>query len=201
MEYKTVVLNENRQYLLCGFSKVDDKRGTAEIEIEKNSSGGSSVNFEKGQKINFIINGSYYEYYSAVVDRFDWIGGVIYASNLQNNARQLYKDIKVGTDMRLNILYSENDRLFRRNVRLKDISAGGFSFVCGAALDVDNKYEIILDVAENPIIVDFNIVRRIFSEEGNKFIYGCSFTNLCMWEEELIRKKVYQMISQKRGRK
>lgn len=200
MEYKTIVLNENRQYMFCGFSRIDEERRTAEIEIEKPYSG-TRMNFERGFKLGFIVNASYYEYYSAMVESFDWINGIIHVCDIRNNARQAYKDIKVETDFNVNILYSENGRLFRREVRLKDISAGGFCFVCGAALEEDSRYEIILDVAEDPIIVEFSIVRRIFSDEGNKFVYGCSFKNLCMWEEELIRKKVYQLISQKRNKK
>lgn len=199
MDNKTVLLSGDRKYSACGFSKFDPSGEMAAITLE-NISDVEKSGIYKGENISFIVNGSYYEYYNAVVERIDRENGVIYVGNLENDAKELNKDIKVEVDMIFRIFYYEGEKIFSREVNVKDMSAGGFCFVCRDKLDMENKYEAILQVSEEPIIVDFKIVRRLCHEDEKEYVYGCSFVGLCMKEEEMIRKKVYQMISQKRSK-
>ena len=69
-----------------------------------------SPGFIKAKNISFIVNGSYYEYYNAVVERIDRENGVIYVGNLENDAKELNKDIKVEVDMIFRIFYYEGER-------------------------------------------------------------------------------------------
>lgn len=62
-----------------------------------------------------------------------------------------------------------------------------------ADLDKENKYEVVIHVTSDPIVVDLDIVRKEFQPEQNQYVYGSKFLDLNIVEERMLREAIFRL--------
>ncbi len=197
MKDKVVILDEMGKYEASGLVHCNHERTDATIYLEEDENI-SEFQFPKDKMLKLIVRGSYYELYVAKVEQYDNNTRKLYIYNMTNDEQSLKEDLKVEVNYNINIMYYENDNMISAEAETRDLSAGGFCFVMKANLEVDKEYEAVFSFLEEAIIIRFKIVRKIYHDTDNKYIYGCKFVNLSRKEEEIIRKKVFMIVSQRR---
>ncbi len=188
---KVTILDKPGQYKIGGRIKFYATKKEAAISLDEKEVKG--VDFSANEEIKLIVYGSYYEYYSAVVDVFDRDFKVLKVKNICTNGEgKGPEDLKVDMECKLSIMFkNENNDTMSLEVRLRDLSASGFCFVSQKDLAQDIRYELIFSILKEPIIINFDILRKVYRYEEKEYVYGCKFVNLDEKEEEMLRQQVY----------
>jgi hypothetical protein len=77
------------------------------------------------------------------------------------------------------------------SARLRDIGAGGVCVITAEPLDMEAKYELIFDLADQPDLLGLNLLRHTQNELG-EHVYGCSFKPISAARESRIREYVFR---------
>ncbi len=197
MKDKVVILDEMGKYEASGLVHCNHERTDATIFLGEDENV-SEFEFPKDKVLKLIVRGSYYELYMAKVQHFDAQNKELHIYNMTNDEQSMKEDLKVEVNYKINIMYYENDDMVSATAETRDLSAGGFCFEMEPNLEVDKEYEAVFSFLEEAVIIRFKIVRKIYHDTDNKYIYGCKFMNLSRKEEEMIRKKVFMIVSQRR---
>lgn len=131
-------------------------------------------------------------------DIYDMKLDKIYVDNIQNVSATMRSEVKVKVKFNTTISVvdeteDEEGELVNLNVAAKDISCGGFCFHCGKELDTNYLYETIIPLWDEPMIVNFRILRKVFVPETEEYSYGCQFENLNYQEERVLREAIFRL--------
>lgn len=81
-----------------------------------------------------------------------------------------------------------------------DLSCGGVAFSCGADLETGEQVELVLPVANQPLVAHCKILHRQ-PRDPEGYIYSAKFLDLCREEEAMIRRAVFDLqLKEKRQR-
>lgn len=106
----------------------------------------------------------------------------------------------LGEDMRQNLrmpmrfstfLYPiSGDWKGRREAESVDLSCGGIAFTCGEELLPQERFEMVIPVTSQPLVV---LCQNLRSKpgEGGRTLYAAKFVDLCREEESMIREAVF----------
>lgn len=197
MKDKVVILDEMGKYEGTGRVHCNHERTDAVIHLDEQEDIEISQ-FPKDKKLKLIVRGSYYELYMAKVEQYDEVTKQLRIYEMTNDEQSMKEDLKVEVSYKINIMYFENQDMLSLAAEMRDLSAGGFCFELSRNLEVEKEYEAVFDFLEEASIIRFKVVRKIYHDTDDKYIYGCKFLHLSRKEEELIRKKVFLIVSQRR---
>lgn len=197
MEDRVTVLSDVGKFEGVGYIHFTDDKDQATITLD-DLSDVTAHDLLKDKPIRLIVSGSYYELYTALVQEYDNLNKTLSVYNIVNQEEQLNEDLKVEIEEQINIVYIKQGDIVSLDAITRDISAGGFCFATDKELDFDKKYEVVFNFLDEPLLVNFNIVRKIDRNIKNQKLYGCQFLDLSQHAEEEIRRKVFQIVAQKR---
>lgn len=197
MEDRVTLLSEMGKFEGVGYIRFTDDKDQATIVLD-DLSDVTVQNLLKGKPIRLIVNGPYYELYTALVQEYDSLNKTVTIYDIVNQEEQLNEDLKVEIEEQINIVYLKQGNIVSLDAVTRDISAGGFCFASDQELDFDTKYEVVFNFFDEPLLVNFNIVRKIDRNVKNQKLYGCQYLDLSQHAEEEIRRKVFQIVAQKR---
>lgn len=197
MEDRVTVLSDVGKFEGVGYIHFTDDKDQATITLD-DLSDVTAHDLLKDKPIRLIVSGSYYELYTALVQEYDNLNKTLSVYNIVNQEEQLNEDLKVEIEEQINIVYIKQGDIVSLDAITRDISAGGFCFATDKELDFDKKYEVVFNFFDEPLLVNFNIVRKIDRNIKNQKLYGCQFLDLSQHAEEEIRRKVFQIVAQKR---
>lgn len=81
-----------------------------------------------------------------------------------------------------------------------DLSCGGVAFSCRADLETGEQVELVLPVANQPLVAHCKILHRQ-PRDPEGYIYSAKFLDLCREEEAMIRRAVFDLqLKEKRQR-
>ena len=81
----------------------------------------------------------------------------------------------------------------RRKVVTQDLSCGGVAFFTDHSLRARERFEIVVPVTSEPLVVEGEILRVRPSEDGGSILYAARFVELCDDEEALLREAVFNL--------
>ena len=81
----------------------------------------------------------------------------------------------------------------RRRVRTHDLSCGGVAFFTDHSLRAGERFEIVVPVTSEPLVVAGEVLRVRPSESGGSILYAAKFVELCNDEETLLREAVFNL--------
>ena len=81
----------------------------------------------------------------------------------------------------------------RRKVRTHDLSCGGVAFFTDHSLRAGERFEIVIPVTSEPLVVAGEVLRIRPSGEGGAILYAAKFVELCNDEETLLREAVFNL--------
>lgn len=197
MEDRVTLLSEMGKFEGVGNIRFTEDKDQATIVLD-DLSDVTAQDLLKDKPIRLIVSGPYYELYTALVQEFDSLNKSVSVYEIVNQEEQLNEDLKVEIEEQVNIVYINQGDIVSLDAITRDISAGGFCFASDQELDFDKKYEVVFNFFDEPLLVNFNIVRKIDRNMKNKKLYGCQFLDLSQHAEEEIRRKVFQIVAQKR---
>ena len=196
-EDRVTVLSDVGKFEGVGYIHFTDDKDLATIVFD-DLSDVTAHDLLADKPIRLIVSGSYYELYTALVQEYDNLNKSLSVYNIVNQEEQLNEDLKVEIEEQINIVYIKQGDIVSLDAITRDISAGGFCFATDKELDFDKKYEVVFNFFDEPLLVNFNIVRKIDRNIKNQKLYGCQFLDLSQHAEEEIRRKVFQIVAQKR---
>lgn len=158
------------------------------------------------KRIRYQKDETYAESFEA--DIYDMKLDKIYVDNIENVSATLRSELKVKVKFNTTIsgigpAKKDDEEVVNLEVAAKDISCGGFCFFCEKALDTSILYETIVPLWDEPMIVNFKILRKVEMPESHGFSYGCKFENLNYQEERVLREAIFrlQMMMQRKQRR
>lgn len=152
------------------------------------------IKYKIGQKIRFQFENKYDEVFDGEISEF--CKESISLKNIKDIAADLHGDVRVDVELDSCILYEAGEDCFSIDIRIRNISSGGMSFLCEKALDMNMIYETVVEWVETPIIVKLKLLRK--EPEGESlFLYGCKFISLLHTEESLLRAGVFYIQAKK----
>jgi hypothetical protein len=86
----------------------------------------------------------------------------------------------------------------RRPVQISNLSCGGLTFQCQAALENKEQLEVVIPTAELPLVLQCEILRG--KPSGDLTNYAAQFIHMCNDEEALVRRTVFSIQLQGRDR-
>ena len=148
------------------------------------------------KRIRYQKQETYAETFEA--DIYDMKLDKIYVDNIENVSATLRSELKIKAKFNTTIssvddVENQEDEVYNLQVSAKDISCGGFCFVCERALDTSILYETIIPLWEEPMIVNFRILRKVEMPETEQYSYGCKFENLNHQEERILREAIFRL--------
>ena len=81
----------------------------------------------------------------------------------------------------------------RRKVQTNDLSCGGVAFFTDHSLRAGERFEIVIPVTSEPLVVAGEILRMRPSGDGGSILYAAKFAELCNDEETLLREAVFNL--------
>ena len=81
----------------------------------------------------------------------------------------------------------------RRKVVTQDLSCGGVAFFTDHSLRGGERFEIVIPVTSEPLVVEGEVLRVRPSENGGSILYAARFVELCDDEEALLREAVFNL--------
>lgn len=192
MDKKVVILNSDNQIIANAYLESICNK-TAIIQL--NSLKTIENNLKKFSEIRFRICANYVETFQGTISEMK--ENIIVIENLKEVTVNDREDVKTAVDYKTMITFYEQTERKNIAVRVKDISSSGFCFHSKADLKKEYTYETIVPITKVPIILDFQIVRKLQSEEQAIYIYGCKFIELGIEEEKMLREAVFRLQSLK----
>ena len=109
------------------------------------------------------------------------------------NGNNMRKNLRVPVSVDSFIYPLTGGWLGRRVVRTNDLSCGGVAFFTNYSLRAGERFEIVVPVTSQPLVVAGDILRVRPSGDGGHILYAARFTNLCNDEETLLRESVFNL--------
>ena len=116
---------------------------------------------------------------------------------------EVRKSATNGNDMRKNLRVPVNVDSFiypltggwpgRRRVQTNDLSCGGVAFFTDHSLRAGERFEIVIPVTSEPLVVAGEVLRMRPSGEGGSILYAAKFVELCNDEETILREAVFNL--------
>lgn len=123
---------------------------------------------------------------------------------------EVRKTAAAGNDMRKNLRVPVQVKSFtypvsgswlgRREVTTHDLSCGGIAFFCNRTFQLGEKFEVVIPVTSEPLVVTGEILRQRDSESQNGILFAAKFIDLCNDEETLLREAVFNLQLSRRPR-
>jgi hypothetical protein len=86
----------------------------------------------------------------------------------------------------------------RREVHVSDLSCGGLTFCCQSPLEDKERLEIVIPTTELPLVLQCEVLRGKSGQGA--LCYAAQFIHMCNDEEALVRRTVFNIQLQSRGR-
>ena len=109
------------------------------------------------------------------------------------NGDNMRKNLRVPVSVDSFIYPLTGGWLGRRPVRTNDLSCGGVAFFTDHSLRAGERFEVVIPVTSEPLVVAGEILRVRPSGEGGSILYAAKFTELCNDEETLLREAVFNL--------
>ncbi len=117
---------------------------------------------------------------------------------------EVRKTAAAGNDMRKNLRVPVEVHSFaypvsgswrgRREVDTHDLSCGGIAFYCAGEFQIGERFEIVIPVTSEPLVVMGQILRHpADSRAAAESFYAAKFVELCNDEETLLREAVFNL--------
>ena len=117
---------------------------------------------------------------------------------------EVRKTAAAGDDMRKNLRVPVRVHSFiypvgggwrgRREVNTHDLSCGGIAFYCAGEFQIGERFEIVIPVTSEPLVVTGQILRHpADSRAAAESFYAAKFVELCNDEETLLREAVFNL--------
>jgi hypothetical protein len=150
------------------------------------------------EKIRFHKMEDYPELFEA--DVYQVKGEKLFVENLKNITAQLRSDLKVKVSYKSTVRMLDTPSSTNINIQSRDISCGGICFQTEQDLMTTELYETVVPITQDPIILRFRIIRKVFDKEKNVYVYGARFIELKHNEERMLRQAIFrlQMIARKK---
>ncbi len=189
-EEKYAILSENSDMVLGEAILMERRGSTMTMKLL------DDVKFLNGlELIKFHKMQSYAEIYQGKITEIK--GNLLSLSEVVNISAKMRNEIKIKIriDTKLIQLFPEEEEKIPISIPIttNDISCGGIGFVSKADLDKENKYEVVIHVTSDAIVVDLDIVRKEFQPEQNQYVYGSKFSDLNIVEERMLREAIFRL--------
>ena len=79
----------------------------------------------------------------------------------------------------------------RRYVISNDLSSGGLSFFCTETLFPGERFEVVIPITSQPLILQCELVRILSENTDGTTLYAAKFVDLCADEEAMTREAVF----------
>ena len=139
----------------------------------------------------------------AITDASPSYEGTLVRSRNDMIQLEVHKTATNGTDMRKNLRVPVQVRSFlypltggwtgRREVLTHDLSCGGIAFFTNNSLQIGERFEVVVPVTSEPLVVRGEVLRMRPSNEGGSILYAAKFVDLCNDEETLLREAVFNL--------
>ena len=183
-----------------------DSRGTALAQARPQGPaavGGSLWQLEVlNDKIDLVLKHKKFKLMS-ITDSSPSYEGTLVRSRNDIIQLEVQKSATNGNDMRKNLRVPVSVDSFiyplsggwpgRRAVRTNDLSCGGVAFFTDHSLRAGERFEIVIPVTSEPLVVAGQILRMRPSGEGGAILYAAKFVDLCDDEETLLREAVFNL--------
>ena len=183
-----------------------DSRGTALAQARPQgpaATGGSLWQLEVlTDKINVVLAHKKFKL-MAITDSSPSYEGTLVRSRNDMVQLEVRKTAANGTNMRKNLRVPVSADSFiypltggwrgRRVVQTNDLSCGGVAFFTDHSLRAGERFEIVIPVTSQPLVVAGEILRVRPSGEGGSILYAAKFAGLCNDEETLLREAVFNL--------
>ncbi len=192
---KVSVLSDMGQFQGAGWIRFNDERTEAEVTFD-DVSDVVEQDVLIGNTVRLLVTGSYYDLYVGNVVLYDSLNRLLKVHHVKNTEQCDTQDLKVDVEEEVNIMFLEDGEINQMQVMTRDISAGGFCFISHKELQEKKNYEVVFSFLEEPLLINFEIVRTIPDDMEKRYIYGCRFVDLGQHAEEEIRRKVFQIVAE-----
>lgn len=81
----------------------------------------------------------------------------------------------------------------RREIESNDLSCGGIAFFCAGAMELGERFEVVIPVTEQPVILRAQILRLRPTDREGTTMYAAKFVDMCYDEEMLVRESVFSL--------
>ena len=183
-----------------------DSRGTALAQARPQgpaTAGGSLWQLEVlDGKIDLVLKHKKFKL-MAITDSSPSYEGTLVRSRNDIIQLEVRKSATNGSDMRKNLRMPVSVDSFiypltggwpgRRRVRTNDLSCGGVAFFTDHGLRAGERFEIVIPVTSEPLVVAGEILRIRPSGSGGALMYAARFVELCNDEETLLREAVFNL--------
>ena len=183
-----------------------DSRGTALAQVRPQGpavTGGSLWQLEVlNDKIDLVLKHKKFKLMS-IEDSSPSYEGTLVRSRNDIIQLEVKKTAASGNDMRKNLRVPVSVDSFiypltggwlgRRKVRTQDLSCGGAAFFTDHSLRGGERFEIVIPVTSQPLVVAGEILRVRPSGESGSILYASKFVGLCNDEETLLREAVFNL--------
>lgn len=139
----------------------------------------------------------------AITDASPSYEGTLMRSRNDMIQLEVHKSASNGDDMRKNLrvlvcfksfIYSLSGNWpGRRAVVSHDLSCGGIAFFTDQSLQIGERFEVVVPVTSQPLVVKGEVLRMRPSSQGGSIMYAAKFIDLCNDEETLLREAVFNL--------
>ena len=139
----------------------------------------------------------------AITDASPSYEGTLVRSRNDMIQLEVRKSATNGNDMRKNLRVPVRFKSFiypvtggwpgRRSVESHDLSCGGIAFFTDQSLQIGERFEVVVTVTSQPLVVVGEILRMRPSNQGGSIMYAAKFVDLCEDEETLLRESVFNL--------
>ena len=109
------------------------------------------------------------------------------------NGNDMRKNLRVVVHVNSFIYPVNGDWRGRRNIETNDLSCGGIAFFCDRELYIGERFEVVIPVTSEPLVVQGEILRQRPTEREGTTMYAAKFIELCNDEETLLREAVFNL--------
>ena len=193
-------MQQQQLYLLL------DSRGVALAQARPqgpNATGGELWQLEVlNDKIDLVLKHKKFKLMS-IADSSPSYEGTLVRSRNDIIQLEVRKSATNGNDMRKNLRVPVSVDSFiyplsggwpgRRKVKTQDLSCGGVAFFTDHSLRAGERFEVVIPVTSQPLVVAGEILRIRPSGESGAILYASKFIGLCNDEETLLRESVFNL--------
>ena len=157
---------------------------------------GKTVGFKEGCFVDFqyVSNHNVYAWISVNVTLVRWKGQIFHKINLFGegqplNRRRTFR-LYIGEEMSLTTFTAEGSQ--KNQVLVKDISETGIGFFSKEDWHISQLVRLNIPIQSGLLPVAAKIVRKIYDEKQNRYLYGCLITEQNKYLPRYIAKRQQQ---------
>lgn len=109
------------------------------------------------------------------------------------NGNDMRKNLRVVVHVNSFIYPVDGGWRGRRSIETNDLSCGGIAFFCDKELYIGERFEVVIPVTSEPLVVQGEILRQRPTEREGTTMYAAKFIELCNDEETLLREAVFNL--------